>query len=681
MSRESRKKARDVRLGAPPLAPQTAGLKDRWAVPGICLFLVAIIWVVFGQTWHDEFVNFDDNFYVYDNPEVAHGLTLKGIIWAFTHFHSYNWHPLTWISHMLDCQFYGLNAGGHHVTSVLLHTAAAILLFLVLRQMTGYLWRSAFVAAVFAVHPLHVESVAWISERKDVLSGVFFMLTLGAYAHYARRPWSPARYGLVVLLFALGLMSKPMLVTVPLVLMLLDYWPLNRLRADSATQPVLRLGNWLVPKRLVLEKLPLLGLAAASCVVTYFAQTEAITSFVQISLPLRAGNALVSYVTYMSQMFWPSGLAVYYPLTANGVSPSEVISASILLLSISTAVFILRKGHPHLLVGWLWYLIMLIPVIGILQVGSQAHADRYTYLPQIGLYLILVWGVADLCATWRHRRLVLGSLSAVLLAAMIFCARTQASYWRNSESLWTHALACTSENAFAHNNLGFVLFQNGDINDAITHYQEALQINPNMKEALNNLGNVMLQKGDLDGAIVYYQQALQINPDYAEANNNLGYALFQKGDVDEAIRHYQLALQINPDFLEANYNLANALLRKGNANEAIACYQRALQINPGYLQALNNLALVLATAPQASLRNGTQAVELAAKANQLTGGKDLFVLHTLAAAYAEAGRFEDAIGCARKALELSQAAGQQAMVEQLNSELKLYEAGLPFHQP
>jgi len=597
MSRRPKKKTRPEKT--PTIPSATGGLNDRRMVLGVCIFLAVIVWVVFGQTLHHEFVNFDDDYYVYENPEVAHGLTLPGIVWTFTHVYANNWHPLTWISHMLDCQFYGLNPGGHHLTNILLHTTAVILLFLILRQMTGALWRSAFVAAVFAIHPLRVESVAWVAERKDVLSGVFFMLTIGAYVRYARCPWSPARYGLVVFLFALGLLCKPMLVTLPFVLLLLDYWPLN-LVAPSPD----RRNHSPIPRRLILDKLPLLGLAAASSLVTLFAQKEAIQSFEQIPLPLRVDNALISYVTYLGQMFWPSGLAVLYPFPANGRPLSEVIPALVLLLSITMGVFLLRKLRPYLLTGWLWYLIMLVPVIGILQVGIQTNADRYTYLPQIGLYLLLTWAAAGLCAEWRHRRAVLGGCSAVILAALIFCAHTQTSYWRNSESLWTHTLACTSDNFTAHNNLGNALLQKGKIPEAITNFQQALQIKPDYAEAHYNLGNTLLQKGKVDEAISHYQQALLIKPDYANAHNNLGTALFQKGKVDEAISHYQQALLIKPDYANAHNNLGNALRKKGNIEEAIVHYQKALELE----QAAGRQDIVeRLNAELKSLRGGTPA--------------------------------------------------------------------------
>jgi tetratricopeptide (TPR) repeat protein len=695
MSRRPKEKAHSVNSSAPAsptgespgLAdsrlPETerrsAGLNDRWTVLWVCIFLAAIIWVVFGQTLGHDFINYDDNGYVYENPEVARGLTLKGVVWAFTHVHASNWHPLTWVSHMLDCQFYGLNPGGHHLTNLLLHTATAILLFLVLRRMTGFLWRSAFVAAVFAIHPLRVESVAWVAERKDVLSGVFFMLTLWAYARYVQKQSrvegresstqaAPALaprsltldYCLVLLFFTLGLMCKPMLVTLPFVLLLLDYWPLGRIsefgvrsselkNAPQLTGATKQSEGGSTPWRdeakrrrlnhLLYEKLPLFGLAAASCVVTIFAQTEAIQSFEQISLPLRVGNASISYVTYLVQMFWPSGLAFFYPFAARDVGVSKVVLSLVLLAGISTGVFVLRR-RPYFLTGWLWYLIMLVPVIGIVQVGVQAHADRYTYLPQIGLYLLLTWAVADLCAGLRNRRVVLGGCATIVLIALIFCARVQTSYWRNSELLSTHTLACTSDNYIAHDCLGNALLKKGSVDEAIVHFQRALQIKPDYVKAYNNLGNALFKKGNVDEAIAQFQKALQIKPEDAEIHKNLAVALakahgnyantlVQMGRDDEAIVEFRKALELFPDFADARHDLAvillhkgqvdeaiaqfreiwkqypdeamasfdlgNAYFQKGQMDEAVAFYQRALQIKPDDVSALNNLGMALLT--------------------------------------------------------------------------------------
>jgi protein O-mannosyl-transferase len=681
---------------SPEVPAGTGGCGPRWRVPVVCLVLAAITFAVFGQTLTHGFVYYDDDVYVYDNPVVAQGLTLKGIAWAFSGVHAYNWHPLTWLSHMLDCQLYGLHPGGHHLTNVLLHIATVIALFLVLRQMTGALWRSAFVAAVFAIHPLRVESVAWVAERKDVLSGLFFMLTVGAYVRYARHPWSPARYGLVVFLFAMGLMCKPMLVTLPLVLLLLDYWPLQRME----------LG-----KRLVMEKLPLLALSAASCIVTLLAQHKTIYSEGSYSLPYRVANALAACLVYLGQMVWPAGVAVVYPYPLDGLPRWEWMVAGTLLAGLSAVAMWQRRKQPWLLMGWLWYLVMLLPVIGIIQVGVQAHADRYTYLPQIGIYLAVTWLVAE----WLVSRVALGGLMAGVLAVLMVCAWQQTAYWKDSETLWDHTLACTTGNSTAHFNLGNALEKMGRTDEAITHFQEALQIKPDYSEAHNNLGYVLMQKGRVDEAITHLQSALQIRPDNAEACNNLGMAFGRKGRVDEAIAQYQQALQADPDYAPAHVNLGiafarlgrvdeaishlqtalqispgnakahnklgNVFLQKGNVTEAISHFQEALQIEPADPATQNELAWLLATCPEASLRNGKKAVELAEQANQLTGGGNPFVLCTLAAACAEAGRFAEAVETAQRGLHLAEAQSNTGLAGQFQSELKLYQAGSPFHSP
>jgi tetratricopeptide (TPR) repeat protein len=571
-----------------------ACINDRWLVLGVCAFLAAIIWVVFGQTLHHEFVNYDDNLYVYNNPVVPKGLTWEGFRWALTYGQIGHWHPLTWLSHMLDCQLYGLQAGGHHLTNLLLHGAAAILLFLVLRRMTGFLWRSAFVAAVFAIHPLRVESVAWIAERKDVLSALFFMLTLGAYVRYVQKQsrveGRESRAGsshltfdyyLVLLFFALGLLSKNMLVTTPFVLLLLDYWPLGRL--SSFTPQV-----WL---RRVVEKIPLFVLTVGSCVATALVPEK--MTFGKLSLGLRMENAVMSYVTYLWQMIHPLELACVYPNPTNHLPIWQVTGAVGLLLAISGAAWVFRRTHPWFVVGWLWYLGMMVPVIGMVQISYYAHADRYTYLSQIGLYVLLTWAAADLSAGWRYRRAVLGGCAAVILAALIICAHEQTSYWRNSESLWTHTLACTIDNAIGHDNLGIARLNKGRMDEAMDHFQKALQINPDDAVACYNVGCVLLQKNKVDEAMDYFQKALQINPDNSEAHNNLGYALLQKDNVDEAMVHFQRALQINPDFEGAHNNLGMVLLQKGNVDEAMVHFQKALQINPDYAEAHNNLGVVL----------------------------------------------------------------------------------------
>lgn len=640
-------------------------MNERWPILGVCIFLALITWLVFGQTLQHEFVNYDDDAYVYKNPEVAGGLSLHGIVWAFTHVHAANWHPLTWLSHMLDSQLYGLNAGGHHLTNVLLHLATGISLFLVLRQLTGSFWRSAFVAAIFAIHPLRVESVAWVAERKDVLSALFFMLTIGAYVRYTRLPKSAGRYALVAVLFTLGLMCKPMLVTLPLVLLLLDYWPLKRDRSPRIWQG------------LILEKLPLLALAAASCAVTFFAQTIAIRPLAFISLPVRMGNALTATVAYLRQLVWPSGLAVLYPFSAGEINAARVILSVLLLAGITLAVILLHRRR-YLVTGWLWYLVMLAPVIGILQVGDQARADRYTYLPHIGLYLLLTWGTVDLCAPWRYGRQFLGAFAAVILAAFIFTARTQASHWRNSESLWTHTLASTSDNTTAHKNLGVVLYEKGRITEAIAHYQEALRIMPRQPNVHAHLGNAFLQLGQLDEAVAHFEKELEIVPNSADAHSNLGVVFLAKGHVEESIAHLEKALQIAPESADAHYNLGNALLRAGRVQEALTHYKKALQINPRDAETENNMAWVLATWPDAQVRDAAKALELAAHADSLTGGKRPIITATLAAAYAEAGRFPDAVLTAERAARLAADQGNKELANSIRAQLELYQSNLPF---
>ena len=628
----------------------------------LCLVLAAITFAVFGQTAGFAFVNYDDNIYVYDNPVVEKGFSLKGFVWALTCGEIGHWHPLTWLTHMADCQIYGLWAGGHHLTNVALHTAAAVLLFLALREMTGSLWRSAFVAAVFAIHPLRVESVAWIAERKDVLSGVFFVLTLWAYARYARRP-SVGRYVVVAAGYGLGLLCKNTLVTLPFVLLLLDWWPLHRLTRD-----------------VVKEKIPLFLLSVGSCLTTFLVPEKTFSPD-QTPFLERIANAVVSYGIYVRQMVVPAGLAIPYLNAPSGVPFWEVALVFVLLAAISISVLACRKGHPYLLVGWLWYLGMLVPAIGFVQISYYAHADRYTYLPGIGLVLAGTWAVGDWSAGWKHRRAVLGGLMAAVLGALMVCAWIQTGYWKDSATLWTHTLACTTDNYVAHSNLGNALLQKGRVDEAITHYQSAVQIDPRYADAQFNLGNAFLQKGRADQAISQYQKALEIQPDFAAAHLNLGNGFSQQGRMDQAISQYQKALEINPDDEKAHNNLGNAFLQKGNVSQAITHFQQALEIKPADPSIQNNLAWLLATGPQASLRNGTKAVELARQANALTGGENPIILHTLAAAYAEAGRFPQAVETARHASQLAEAQSNPGLARQLQFELNLYRAGNPIPYP
>ena len=549
----------------------------------VSILLLLAVAAVFGQTLGHEFVNCDDDRYVYENPVVQKGLSLEGLRWVWTYGEIGHWHPLTWLSHMLDVQIHGLRAGGHHLTNVLLHAASAVLLFLILWRLTGFLWRSAFVAALFAVHPLRAESVAWIAARKDVLSGLFFMLTLGAYVAYVACPAAKVRYWIMVLLFALGLLSKNMLVTLPFVLLLLDYWPLNRL-SGFAPRDLFRLA---------VEKWPLFALTLASCVITLLVPEEVAVAD-RLPLALRLENAVVSYALYLGQMIYPARLACLYPNPTAPLAFWPVAGGLVLLLAISVAAIAFRRRHPYLLVGWLWYLGMTAPVIGIVQISFYAHADRYTYLPQIGILLMLTWTAADWFSRQRYHRLLPVALSAILLSVLMIAAYLQTSHWRDSESLWTHTLACTENNYIGENCLGGALAGRGRIDEAIVHFQKALTIRPDYAKAPYNIGIVLARRGEIDGAMEHFRKALAIRPDYAEAHNDLGIALAGRGRIDEAMAHYRKALEIDGGYAEAHNNLGIALAGSGRIDEAIAHYRRALAIRPEFAKAHNSLGIALA---------------------------------------------------------------------------------------
>jgi tetratricopeptide (TPR) repeat protein len=564
------------------------------------LLLIGTTLAIFWPLGNHEFINLDDDVYVYHNPQVKAGLTLKGVIWAFTSLKTSNWHPLTWLSHMLDCQLYGLNPGAHHVTSLLFHIANTVLLFWVLKRMTGRIWASSFVAALFALHPLHVESVAWVAERKDVLSTFFWMLTLWGYLRYTERP-GLNRYLLAILFFALGLLFKPMLVTVPFVLLLLDYWPLGRFSfrrgaVDSPNPKSSRVrGQGPVPLRLVLEKVPFFVLSAISSLLTFFVQRSggAVGSLQRLPMETRLANAIVSYAHYIQKMVWPRNLAVLYPYP-DMIAMGQVGLAGILLLGISVFVFRWARTRPYLLVGWLWYLGTLVPVIGLVQVGTQAMADRYTYVPLIGLFIMIAWGIPDILAGWRYRKATLTVSAVLLLSIFMVVTNLQIQKWHDNIRLFTHTLKVTNRNALIHYNLGIALSVQRKDGEAMAHYKEALWIDPNYVEAYNNLGVTLADQGKTQEAISYYSQALRINPKYVEAHNNLGNVLAKQGKIEEAAVHYTEALRTKPDFAEAHYNLGTLLARQGKIEEAGAHFTQALRIKPDYAEAYNNLGNVLA---------------------------------------------------------------------------------------
>ncbi len=802
-----------------PAETTCANAGDRRQTVLLCAVLALITAAVYWPVARLGFINFDDPDYVSGNPRVQAGLTAESIQWAFTSVYASNWHPVTWLSHMLDCQLYDLKPAGHHLTNLVFHVANSLLLFGLFKRLTGAFWRSALVAALFALHPLHVESVAWVSERKDVLSAFFFMLTLLAYAGYARKgksedqnpksegnpkaksrrkevgaevssPRSSANapgvishvpsalfYLLSLVCFALGLMSKPMLVTLPFLLLLLDYWPLHR------WQPEARGAGFKPLFRLLLEKAPFFALAAASCVVTFLVQRAAgaMPTLEKGPLELRLANALVSYVRYLGKTIWPSELAVFYPFTGFGLDSWQVIGAALLLVVATLGVVLAHRRGPYLLVGWLWFLGMLVPVIGLVQVGKQSLADRYTYLPHIGLFICVAWGGAAVFGSLRRPRVLASAAAAIVLAACALVTLRQLSYWRDTSTLFTRAAAVTSGNFVAYTVLGNELAGQGKLPEAIEQCRKALEISPDYSEAHNTLGNVYAQQGNYDEALLhyraaaadptyadprngmgdvliklgkyveaeaqcrealrlapvhlsamyglatalhnqgktdeaadYYRRIIALNPNLAAPHRNLGKILVAQGKADEAIAELSRALAIHPEDADtrtilgvtllgrnrtdeavvqlreatrlqatnalANYQLGLIYQEKKQAREAVERFRRALKAQPDWPESLNNLAWILAANPDATVRNGTEAVALAERACRLTDYKAPLLIGTLAAAYAEAGRFPEAVSAAEKARSLALAAGQEAIAQRNQELLELYRAGQAYHE-
>jgi tetratricopeptide (TPR) repeat protein len=645
----------------------------------VCAFLFAIVWAIFGRTFSNEFVDYDDHEYVFDNSVVQRGLTWSGIKWAFTTTRSANWHPLTWISHMIDCQLFGLNAGAHHLMNVGIHAANSALLFLALRQLVGSrdrtedFWRSAFVAALFALHPLHVESVAWASERKDVLSALFWILTLLAYGAYVRRA-TAGRYILVLALFALGLMAKPMLVTLPFILLLLDYWPLGRTVSWPTIQQTKRACSaW----RLIAEKIPFLILSIISSVVTLFAQSSTIAPLNALSLWSRLTGAVISYSEYVIKIVWPIRLAVFYPLKSTA-SMLEVTAAAGFLAAVTLLAIWVARRVPYILVGWLWYLVTLLPVIGLIQVGFQSMADRYTYIPSIGLFISVTWGAADLVKNTRLHKFLFIPATAVLMACLVMTWR-QLGYWQNSITLFNHALAVTTANYVAHNTLGDVLLRDQKVEEAKRHYLEAIRIKPDYDDPHRNLGDALMRQNRIEEAIGHYAAAVQIAPDSIVNRSSLGDAFIQEGKISEGVACYAQAMRLRPDLARTHFQLAKGLILLGNAPEAIKEFRDALRLWPDRIEVLKNLAWILATNPNPAVRNGNEAVQLAERVCNLTGKNDAEALDILAAAYAETGRYEDAVNAEEKALTIAKSSQSDAVIRDMRDRVELYKLSLPYH--
>ena len=552
----------------------------------IAAALVALTIAAYSSAGSLGFVTFDDPNYMMDNPQVSQGLAWSGVEWAFTTGHASNWHPLTWLSHMLDVEVFGVNPGPHHLVNLFFHVINTLLLFVLLQRATGATGRSALVAALFALHPLHVESVAWISERKDVLSTMFFMATLWAYITYARNPalW---RYIVVFVLLALGLMAKPMLVTLPFVLLLLDIWPLRRFNLEHP-------GRGAAVK-LVVEKLPLFALVIVSSVITLLVQQKggAINSLAQSPLAERLSNVLVSYVMYIGNMFWPNGLAVLYPIPKT-IPLWQPFGSAILLIMITFGVLKFLRRYPYLGVGWFWYLGTLVPVIGIIQVGSQAMADRYTYIPLIGLFIMVAWGGYDLLVRGTSKRVPIAITIALMVAGLGAATWVQVQYWVDAKSLWKRALSVTKDNARAHVAYGSLLANETRHKEASAHFTAAIGIQPNYAEAHNKLGVELAASGRHDEAVAHYKEALRHRTSLGMAHTNLGNALIAQGQTEEAMTHYEKALAMDQDDPLALNSLGSAMDELGRVDEAITLYRRALVVNPGLSAAHNNLAAAFA---------------------------------------------------------------------------------------
>jgi tetratricopeptide (TPR) repeat protein len=567
--------------------------------------LVLVTFAIYAPVRGYPFTGYDDLDYVTRNTTVQAGLTAAGLKWAFIGSHASNWHPLTWLSHMADCQFFGLNAGAHHLVNVALHALNSLLLFLLLRCLTGAFWRSAIVAALFAWHPTHVESVAWVAERKDVLSGLFWLLTIWAYARWVERP-RPSRYAVALGLFALALLSKPMAVTLPCVLLLLDYWPLRRWQPSSTTVSSKTIAQ------LVTEKIPFFALALTASAVTVWAQKTggAVTSLTRFPFDERLGNAFVSYQRYVEKLLWPTDLAVYYPHP--GHWPAWRIALAVaLLVVVSVLAWRNRRRFPFALTGWLWFLGTLVPVIGLVQVGSQAMADRYTYLPSIGFFVLVVWGLWEWLAAWPLRRPALGAAAAISLAGCLVFSVAQVKVWRSEFALFGHALRVTRNNFIAHGHVAGALLAEGRTQEGIDHYREAVRIFPAYHQGQINLGAALVKAGRLDEAIQHFNAFIRLQPRDPDGPFNLGVAYLQQRKFTEAIDAFSAARKLSPDSLNVHNGLGQALVAAGRHEEAVAVFTEALKLKP---DATQHLQLANALGPAGRLdeaeRHYTEALRL-----------------------------------------------------------------------
>lgn len=636
----------------------------------IALLLALTTLLVYLPVTRSSFINYDDDDYITNNPVVKKGLTGAGIQWAFTTWHASNWHPLTWLSHMTDCTLFGLNAGAHHFVNALFHAVNAALLFILLLRLTSTLWPCAFIAALFAWHPLHVESVAWIAERKDVLSTFFALLALLSYAKFAKENCRRS-FWLSLFFFAFGLMSKPMLVTLPFVLLLLDYWPLRRLSFPSTLNSQLST---------LFEKWPFFLLTAASCVVTFLAQHSgnAVVSLKNASLHYRLENVATAYAGYLQKFFWPENLAAIYPLPEK-ISALAVAAAAAVLVFISTGAWLARKRSPYLIVGWLWFLGMLVPVIGLVQVGGAALADRYTYFSATGIFIIATFGACGLVNRFQFPKIILPAAAVLILAGCLKLTENQLRLWRDSETLFRHTVAVTKNNDVALVNLGVALDGQGRFDEALVPYREALRLAPERYQIHNNVGGVLDKMGQPEAALLEYREAVRLQPDVAFLHNGAGQMLAKLGRFDEATREFAEAVRLDPNYASPHFELAKTLLKQGRDAGAVDELRAALRIEPDNFQILAYIAHVLAAIENPEVRDGKTALVLAVKANTLTDGAQPTVLDALGMACAETGDFTNAQDVAQRAFELATLAKLKNL-EPFQQRLELYKNHQPWRE-
>jgi tetratricopeptide (TPR) repeat protein len=669
--------------GKHPVKPVDSFFQKPAGVFLICLLLFGLTVWVFVPALKTDFQYFDENGELLRNAHANTGLSWQNLRWALFSMEYSNWYPLTWISHMLDFKLFGENPWGHHLTNVLLHAANGVLLFLVLKRITGTLWRSLIVAALFALHPLRVESVAWISERKDVLSAFWGLLALWTYARYAEESKMQGGrkklfYGLTLLFFACGMMSKSMLVTFPCLLLLLDYWPLERWRLKS---------KW----SLALEKAPFFLLVVPVSIAAYFAQKAGGQFMLHFPVSFRLETALMGYARYLGKMFWPTNFSVLYPYP-DFWPASQLLFAAVLIAGVSVLAFGMRRQRPYLLVGWLWYLGTLVPVIGMIPLGVQSMSNRYTYIPMMGIVLLVVWAVNDLSKQWRRRSVLVAAGVALMMGVCISRTRGEIVYWKNGATLWGRAVAVTKDNFMAHYCLGTVLLKT-DLDKAVSELKASVAIYPDYFDSELVLGSYLMSGGHYSDAVAPFERAAELQPRNSWAHHNLGLAFFQLNRMGDAIPQLLKAVEVDPQNAAYKNDLGFILFSGDRETDAIsnflatarsdpagfAGFLDAMQFDTNHVAMINDMALSFATNPDPALRNGKSAVRLATRACEMTGFKSISFDETLAAAYAEDSRFDEAISTEQLACSLASAAGQTNVLRNSESLLESFRAHRPFH--